>query len=83
MQFANPKGLLFGITLITNFVFPYDHSLQMCAIVLAINWVTIIFSNILWLLFGSMFQRFFEQYKKGLNLIMALLLVYCAVSLFL
>lgn len=83
LQFANPKGLLFGITLITNFVFPYDHSLQMCAIVLAINWVTIIFSNILWLLFGSMFQRFFEQYKKGLNLIMALLLVYCAVSLFL
>ena len=83
MKFASAKGLLLGMTLITNFVFPYDQSFQMCAIVLVINWVTVIFANTLWLLFGSLFQRFFEQYKKGLNLIMALLLVYCAVSLFL
>lgn len=83
LQFANPKGLLYGLTLITNFVFPYDHSVGMCALVLVINWFTVFFSNILWLLFGSMFQRFFEQYKRGLNAVMALLLVYCAVSLFL
>lgn len=83
LQFANPKGLLYGLTLITNFVFPYDHSVGMCALVLVVNWFTVFFSNILWLLFGSMFQRFFEQYKRGLNAVMALLLVYCAVSLFL
>lgn len=83
LQFANPKGLLYGLTLITNFVFPYDRSAGMCALVLVINWFTVFFSNILWLLFGSMFQRFFEQYKRGLNAVMALLLVYCAVSLFL
>lgn len=83
LQFANPKGLLYGLTLITNFVFPYDRSVGMCVLVLAINWVTVFLSNILWLLFGSMFQRFFERYERGLNAVMALLLVYCAISLFL
>lgn len=82
LQFVNPKGLLYGMTLITNFVFPYDRSVGMFVLTLLINWVVVLFSNICWLLFGSLFQRFFEVYRKPLNLIMALLLVYCAVSLF-
>lgn len=83
LQFVNPKGLLYGITLITNFVFPYDRSVGMFALTLVINWFMVLFSNICWVLFGSIFQKFFEDYKKILNAVMALLLVYCAVSLFL
>ena len=82
LQFVNPKGLLYGMTLITNFVFPYDRSFGMFALTLVINWFVVLFSNICWLLFGSIFQRFFEEYKKILNAVMALLLVYCALSLF-
>ena len=83
LQFVNPKGLLYGMTLITNFVFPYDRSIGMFVLVVVINWFAVLFSNICWLLFGSIFQKFFEDYKKVLNAVMALLLVYCAVSLFL
>lgn len=83
LQFVNPKGLLYGMTLITNFVFPYDRSIGMFAMVLIANWFMVLFSNICWVLFGSIFQKFFEDYKKILNAVMALLLVYCAVSLFL
>ena len=83
LQFVNPKGLLFGMTLITNFVFPYDRSVGMFVMVLVFNWFVVLFSNICWVTFGSVFQRFFEDYKKVLNAVMALLLVYCAVSLFL
>ena len=83
LQFVNPKGLLYGMTLITNFVFPYDRSFGMFAIVLLANWFMVLFSNICWVLFGSIFQNFFEEYKKVLNAVMALLLVYCALSLFL
>lgn len=83
LQFVNPKGLLYGMTLITNFVFPYRRSVEVFAAVLAFNWLVVLFSNICWLLFGSVFRRFFERYKKPLNVVMALLLVYCAVSLFL
>ena len=83
LQFVNPKGLLYGMTLITNFVFPYDRSVGMFFIVLVANWFMVLFSNICWVLFGSIFQKFFDDYKKVLNAVMALLLVYCAVSLFL
>ena len=83
LQFVNPKGLLYGMTLITNFVFPYDRSFGMFAVVLLANWFMVLFSNICWVLFGSIFQNFFEEYKKVLNVVMALLLVYCALSLFL
>ena len=83
LQFVNPKGLLYGMTLITNFVFPYDRSFVMFLIVLIANWFMVLFSNVCWVLFGSIFQSFFEDYKKVLNAVMALLLVYCALSLFL
>ena len=36
-----------------------------------------------WALFGAAFCRFFARHAKAVNLVMALLLVYCAVSLFL
>lgn len=83
LQFVNPKGLLYGMTLITNFVFPYDRSFGMFALVLVSNWFIVLFANNCWVLFGSVFQRFFDRYKKILNAVMALLLVYCAASLFL
>lgn len=82
LQFVNPKGLLFGMTLITNFVFPYYQSAEAFLVVLGFNWIVVLLSCSCWVLFGSVFRRFFEEYRTVLNGIMALLLVYCAVSLF-
>lgn len=36
-----------------------------------------------WALFGSVFRMLFSKYARVTNTVMALLLVYCAVSLFL
>ena len=36
-----------------------------------------------WSLFGSAFKRLFSQYARITNTVMALMLMYCAVSLFL
>lgn len=82
LQFVNPKGLLFGITLITNFVFPYYQSVEAFLLVLGFNWIVVLLCCGCWVLFGSVFRSFFEKNRKILNVIMALLLVYCAVSLF-
>jgi threonine/homoserine/homoserine lactone efflux protein len=40
-------------------------------------------STCCWALLGSVFQRFLVNNRRTVNAIMALLLVYCAVSLFL
>lgn len=82
LQFVNPKGLLFGITLITNFVFPYYRSVEAFLLVLGFNWVVVFLSCGCWVLFGSVFRSFFEKHRKVLNAVMALLLIYCAASLF-
>ncbi len=83
LQFVNPKGLLFGLTLISNFVFPYDQSIKAFLLVLAFNWIGVLLCCFCWVLFGSVFRSFFDKYRKMLNGVMALLLIYCAASLFL
>ena len=40
-------------------------------------------STLSWTAFGSAFRRLFTDHAKPVNTVMALLLVYCAVSLFL
>lgn len=83
LQFVNPKAILFCITVTSNFIAPYYHdvvALGMFALFLAV----IMFIAVLcWAAFGSVFERFLHSYTKGVNIIMAALLIYCAVSLFL
>ncbi len=40
------------------------------------------FGNVCWALAGHLFQRLFRQYGRQLNIVLALLLVYCAVRIF-
>lgn len=81
MQFLNPKCILYGITVTSNFIIPYYKS----------NTALIFFSFFLslvgfasiscWALFGSLFQKFLSKYRKPFNIVMGLLLMYGAVSI--
>ena len=83
LQFANPKIYIYAITAMSLYILPVYHSLS------ALIGFTVIFSLIgasgsfVWALFGSAFCKFFSKHTKTVNMIMALLLAYCAVSLFL
>lgn len=83
LQFVNPKVILFCITTVTTFIMPYYKS----AFALAVFSVAIAFTGFIatlcWAFFGSIFQKFIIRNDKIINTIMALLLVYCAVSLLL
>lgn len=81
MQFVNPKGLIFGITVASNFIIPYYKShgvLLLFSILLA---VIALASTTSWALLGSIFQRFLSRYRKQFNIVMGLLLVYSAISI--
>lgn len=83
LQFANPKIYLYAITAMTLYILPVYHSasaLAGFAVLLALIGAS---GSFVWALFGSAFCRLFSKYAKTVNLVMALLLVYCAVSLFL
>ncbi|MCD6159060.1 MAG: LysE family transporter [Kosmotoga sp.] len=81
MQFANPKGILFGITVMANFVIPYYTS-AIALILFSLFMSLVAFSAISsWTVFGVLFQRFFSNYGKIVNIILGLLLVYSALSI--
>lgn len=83
LQFINPKVYLGVIVSLEAYVLPvfsnqYLIIVLFCAI-LAINALN---CTLCWALFGSLFRKILSKYGKITNTIMALLLVYCAISLF-
>ena len=83
LQFINPKIIIYGITAMSSYILPvYQGVLTLSGFVLLLSMVG--FSGMIcWTAFGSIFAKIFSEHRKLLNGIMALLLVYCAVSLFL
>jgi cysteine/O-acetylserine efflux protein len=81
LQFINPKGILYGITAISTFILPYyssNFSLLLFSIILAFVGFM---STLCWSMFGAIFSRFLSKYRSQFNAIMALLLVYSAVTI--
>lgn len=83
LQFANPKIYIYSITAMTLYILPVYRSFFAVlgfAILLALIGAS---GSFVWALFGSAFCKCLLRHTRGVNLVMALLLVYCAVSLFL
>ena len=84
LQFVNPKIYIYCIVSMEAYILPYYHGEWNMLIFFALLLAFIGFAfTLLWSLFGSVFKMLFSKYAKITNAIMALLLVYCAVSLFL
>jgi threonine/homoserine/homoserine lactone efflux protein len=82
LPFVNVKIILYGITSISSFILPVFNSIAILAIFVVILSVVGVAGNVCWALFGSLFSAVFTRHEKALNIIMAILLLYCAVSLF-
>lgn len=83
LQFVNIKIILYGITAMSSYVLPNYHdvvTIELFALLLAVIGTS---GCLCWAVFGAVFEKLFNQHRKVINIIMALLLVYCAISLFL
>jgi len=81
LQFINPKGILYGITVSSSFILPYyqsNSSLFLFAVMLSFVGFLAVSC---WALFGSLFQKFLSKYNRGFNFLMAALLIYSAISI--
>ena len=84
LQFINPKIYLYGIMSMEAYILPY-YSGQPAVLLffaLLLAFIGFVFT-LAWAAFGSVFRLLFSRHARAVNTIMALLLVYCAVSLFL
>lgn len=83
LQFVNIKIIIYGLAAFSSFVLPYYDSSM--AVILFILVLTLIGSAgvLTWALVGSALQRFFARHARVTNVIMAVMLLGCAVSLLL
>lgn len=83
LQFINPKLYLYAIVSMEAYVLPFysDEPLILLGFSMFLS-VLALLSNFCWALFGTVFKLVFSKYARLTNTVMALLLVYCAVSLF-
>ncbi len=81
LQFINPKAMLFGITVTSNFIIPYYKSnIYLISFSLLLAFIGFI-SVAGWALFGEFFQKFLSSYRKPFNWAMGALLFYSAISI--
>ena len=83
LQFVNVKAIIYCITIVSTFIVPYYDSvfvLSMFSLFLA---SVSFLSTCSWAVFGFLFQKFLFKNERIVNIIMALLLVYTALSFYL
>lgn len=84
LQFVNPKIYIYCIVSMEAYILPSYQGQWGALIFFALLLALIGFlSTVCWAAFGSVFRLLFSRYARITNTVMALLLVYCAVSLFL
>jgi len=84
LQFVNPKIYIYGIVSMEAYVLPVYHGQLLPLLFFALLLAFIGFAcNLLWSGFGSALRQLFSAHAKMMSTVMALLLVWCAVSLFL
>jgi threonine/homoserine/homoserine lactone efflux protein len=84
LQFVNVKVLIYCIMSMEMYIVPYYQGQWPALILFALLLSFVGFlSTIIWALFGSLLKKLFSKYAKITNTIMALILVYLAIALFL
>lgn len=83
LQFVNPKIYIYCIMSMEAYILPFYHEkiLPLFGFAMLLAFIGFAFT-LCWSAFGSVFKRLFSKHAKLVNTIMALLLVYCAISLF-
>lgn len=80
LQFINVKVILYGITAFSTFILPYYQSIPMLILFVLLLSLVGFSGTVCWALFGAVFERFFSAHRKVMNVVMALMLVYCAIT---
>ncbi len=75
------KGILFGLTVVSTFILPYYNSYSSFLLFSLFLGIVGLLSTFSWSLFGSIFQKLLVKHNQLFNMIMAVLLVFSAVSI--
>ena len=80
MQLINPKAILYGITVFSNFIIPTYQSIPQLVLFALLLAIIALVATSCWAYFGVIFHTFFSRYDRLINIAMGLLLIYTAVA---
>lgn len=83
LQYANPKVIIYGITVTSSFIVPHVHNVFLLMLFSLFLAGVAFLATSSWALLGSLFRQYLarKRTRKIFNVVMALLLVYCAISI--
>ncbi|KYG26775.1 LysE family transporter [Priestia endophytica] len=81
-QILNVKSILYFLTALSTFVLPYSGSNITIFFFMCLTIVIGCVALLLWAVFGAAFKKLFSKYNKTINIVMCLLLVYSAITIF-
>lgn len=81
LQFVNVKIYLFGMTALTGYITDYHTSLT--ALVIAELFIATLgsFATLTWIGMGALLQKFYLKHYRIINILLALTLVECIISI--
>ena len=80
LQILNMKSWVSALSLFSVYVVPYTTALWAIVTGSGIMLALLIAASLSWCLFGRAIKNVYNQYKLPLSIVMALSLVYCAVT---
>lgn len=81
LQMVNVKIMLYGLTAFTTFITPYIQKIPMLVLFAFLLMAVGGTGNIIWAVVGNVCQRFYTKYYRLFNIVMSLLLIWCAVKI--
>ena len=81
VQLTNVKIMVYCLTALSAYVLPYRQDFFSLLTVGLFLPFTGPIANLVWLFAGAALKQFFSQYRRPLNVLMALSLVFCAYSM--
>ena len=80
MQLINPKLILYGLTVFSNFIIPIYQSIPVLMLFVLFLAIVGLIATSSWAYFGVVFRTFFAKYERIINIAMGLLLIYTAIA---
>ena len=81
LQVLNIKLSVYGLTMFSSFILPHVSSIPVLFFFAVYLMIIGAIGNLIWACAGNVLKRFYEEHYKLMNMIMALLLVWCALRI--
>lgn len=81
LVFINIKMLLYALTIFSGYIISSTSSLPTLLLHAVILTLLCIISNLTWATAGGLLQKFMKKHYRPFNILMAIILAYCAVTL--